>query len=134
MNFTGSHIIGRGRARTLGFPTINLHNINTIAVEDGVYAARVTINAVRFIAAMFVGESPTFNDKEKTIELHLVGLTEEDIKKYHLDSFITTKISVETIQYLRPVKKFASRKELIQRIKENVDEVISLFKATSLSL
>lgn len=115
--------MGRGRAHTLGFPTINLHDINTVVIEDGVYAARVTINDNHFIAALYVGESPTFKDKEKTIELHLIGLSEEDIKKYHLDSLITTKISVETVQYVSPVIKFASRKELIQHIEEVMKKI-----------
>lgn len=126
MKFTGTHIMGRRRARTLGFPTINLHNINTVKIEDGVYAARVTINENHFIAALFVGESPTFKDKEKSVELYLIGLSEEDIKRFHLDPLISTKISVETVQYIRSVMKFTSREELIKHIEADIKEITAI--------
>ncbi len=125
MKFTGTHAMGRKRARTLGFPTINLHNINAI-ITDGVYAAHAMINKNQFMAAMFVGESPTFKDKEKTVELYLIGLSEEDKKKYHLDSLISTIISVETVHYIRPVIKFASRESLIRHIEADVKEITAI--------
>jgi len=126
MKFTGTHILGRGRARTLGYPTINLHNIDTVAIEDGVYAARATINNGQFMVAMFVGESPTFKDKEKSAELYLIGLSEGDVKKYCLTPLIKTRILVETVQYVRPVLKFASREDLIRQIEADVKEIITI--------
>ncbi|PIV71254.1 hypothetical protein COW57_00535 [Candidatus Roizmanbacteria bacterium CG17_big_fil_post_rev_8_21_14_2_50_39_7] len=129
MRFTGTHTMGRKRARTLGFPTINLHNINTVTIDDGVYAARATINNSQFKAAMFVGESPTFKDKEKTVELYLIGLNEEEIKKYPLDSLISTIISIETVCYIRPVIKFSSRNDLIRQIEVDVKEIGAILDA-----
>ena len=123
--------MGRKRARTLGFPTINLHNINTVTIDDGVYAARATINNSQFKAAMFVGESPTFKDKEKTVELYLIGLNEEEIKKYPLDSLISTIISIETVCYIRPVIKFSSRNDLIQQIEKDVKEITTILTSQS---
>ena len=126
MKFTGLHIVGRGRASTLGFPTINLHDINTVLMEDGIYAARVIICDNHFNAALFVGESPTFKDRERSIELHLIGLQSGDIKKYHLDHLCSTRIFVETIQYLRPVTKFTSRETLILQLEKDVKEIESI--------
>jgi len=131
MRFTGTHTMGRKRARTLGFPTINLHNINTVTIDDGVYAARATINNSQFKAAMFVGESPTFKDKEKTVELYLIGVSDMDIKKHHLDSLISTIISVETVRYIRPVIKFNSRNDLIQQIEKDVKEITTILTSQS---
>ncbi|MFH0772907.1 MAG: riboflavin kinase [bacterium] len=129
MTFTGTHIMGRGRARTLGYPTINLHNINTLTIEDGVYAARVTILNNHFMAALFIGESPTFKDREKSVELYLIGLAEGDVQKYHLDPLITTKITVDIVSYLRPVIKFPSRKELIIHIKQDIEQITAILTA-----
>jgi len=129
MRFTGTHTMGRKRARTLGFPTINLHNINTVTIDDGVYAARATINNSQFKAAMFVGESPTFKDKEKTVELYLIGLNEEEIKKYPLDSLISTIISIETVCYIRPVINLSSRNDLIRQIEVDVKEIGAILDA-----
>lgn len=129
MKFTGTHIIGRGRARTLGYPTINLHEINTVLMENGVYAAWATVNNHRFMAALFVGESPTFHDKEKSVELFLIGLEIGDVKKYHLDPLVTSKILVETVSFLRPVIKFATRRELIAHIEKDVKNVTAILSA-----
>ncbi len=126
MKFTGTHVIGRKRARTLGFPTINLHDINTFINEDGVYAAWVTIHNHQFMATLFVGDSPTFKDNEKSIELHLIGLKAGDVKKYHLEPLVTSKIAVEIVRYLRPVIKFKTTKELIQSIGNDVKEVTAI--------
>jgi len=129
MKFTGTHVIGRGRARTLGFPTINLHDINTLTIEDGIYAARATIHNVQYKAVLFVGESLTFHDKEKSVELFLIGLKIGDVKKYRLDPLVTSKITVETVQYIRPVIKFANRKELIAHIEKDVKDVVVILSA-----
>jgi riboflavin kinase/FMN adenylyltransferase len=129
MTFTGMHITGRGRGRALGFPTINLHDINTVIIQDGVYAARATINGTVFMAAMFVGESPTFKEKEKSVELFLIGLGEGDEKKYNLKPLISTKISVETVEYIRPVIKFDSKKELIEHIAQDVKQITEILTA-----
>lgn len=126
MKFSGTHVLGRSRARTLGFPTINLHDINTVIMEDGVYAARAIINGTVFKTAMFVGESPTFKDKEKSVELYLIGLNEGDVKKYQLSPLVTSKIFVETVQFMRPVIKFGSRKELIDHIKADIQQIVEI--------
>ena len=120
MKFTGTHVIGRKRARTLGFPTINLHDIDTFINEDGVYAAWATIHHHRFMATLFVGESPTFRDKEKTIELYLIGLKKGDIKKYHLEPLVIPKITVEVVRYLRPVIKFKTKKITMTMAAQNM--------------
>lgn len=130
MIFTGNHILGRGRARTLGYPTINLHNINTVIIENGLYAAFVTIDNSKFNAALYVGESPTFKDKEKSVELYLIGLKEGDVQKYHLSPLIHNKISVETVQYVRPVIKFPSRVELIKQIGIDIEEITKILSGS----
>jgi len=126
MKFTGTHTTGRGRGNTLGFPTINLHDINSLIIEDGVYAARVTIQNVQYNAALFVGGSPTFREKEKSVELFLIGLSPEEIVKNRLDRVITTKISVETVSYIRPVIKFSSKDELIRHIQQDVQQISTI--------
>jgi FAD synthase len=126
MIFTGNHILGRGRARTLGYPTINLHNINTVIIENGLYAAFVTIDNTKFNAALYVGESPTFKDKEKSVEVHLIGLKEGDVQKHHLAPLIHNKISVETVRYMRPVIKFPSRVELIKQIGVDIGDIAKI--------
>lgn len=125
MKFTGISIKGRGRARTLGFPTINLLLEQDIVVPEGIYAAKVAIQGDFYKAAMHCGASPTFSDAEKTIELYLVGLTEENIRKYDLVNHIGVTIEVETMRYLRPVITFSSKEALIAQIEQDVQQTIS---------
>ncbi len=131
MKFTGTQVSGRKRARTLGFPTINLIADSTEVVPDGIYAARVTIRGKQYKAAMHCGASPTFNDAQKTTELYLVGLSEEDIKRYELVDLTNVLIAIETIKYLRPVLTFSSKEELIKQIEQDVKDTMTAVPLTA---
>lgn len=113
MKFTGKPIKGKGRGRSLGYPTINLHDLTWVDIDEGVYAAKATIRGVVYKAALHCGSAPTFRDTEKTVELFLLDTPTITVLS-------TEKITVETCEYLRPIKKFASKKELIAQITKDV--------------
>lgn len=124
MIFKGVAVAGRGRARTLGFSTINLKVHGVVEIPDGVYGVKVTIHSHDFLAAMHAGASPTFDDIERSVELHLIGIQESDIVTYHLDNLDAVEIKVETLNYLRPILKFNSREELVTQIAIDVQDVL----------
>ena len=128
MIFTGFHTPGKNRGQSLGYPTINLNKINTVLIENGVYAAWVTIATTRFKAALFIGESPTFKDKDKTVELHLIGVSENEIKQYKRANLIPSKITVEIARFIRSVMKFNSRDALITQIGEDVKQILTVLQ------
>ncbi len=121
MKFTGVPTHGKGRGKTLGFPTINLRALSEKNIKDGVYAARVTIRGKEYISAMHCGAVITFGETEKTVELFLLDTPEIAVSA-------TEKITVETISYLRPVIKFASKEELIVQITKDVEKTRRLAK------
>lgn len=119
MIFTGMPTKGRGRGKTLGFPTINLRNLSEENIKEGVYAARITIRGKEYISAMHCGAATTFDETEETVELFLLDTPEIAISN-------SERILVETIAYLRPVIKFASKEDLIRQIGEDVEKTRSL--------
>lgn len=119
MKFTGMPVKGKGRGKTLGYPTINLHRLTWVDIDEGVYAAKAIIRGVAYKAALHCGSAPTFRDREKTVELFLLDTPSITVLG-------TEKIAVETCEYLRPIKKFASKKELIEQITKDVARTNSL--------
>lgn len=63
---------GAHRGRTLGYPTANLSpELEGLVPADGVYAAWLTVDGVRYPSAVSVGNNPTFDGvPEKQVEAH----------------------------------------------------------------
>lgn len=66
---------GAGRGASLGIPTANLEAIDTLVPEIGVYAGMSYRGGQTFAAAINIGPNPTFGEKARKIEIHLIGFT-----------------------------------------------------------
>jgi len=113
--FSSYQIAGRGRAKTLGFPTINLKIPTNFYLKTGIYGVYILLNGLKYLGAMHYGMSPTFSDTEKSLEVFLI-----DTK--NISSF-DQKINIQIIKYLRPVINFSSKIKLIKQIKEDVIQI-----------
>lgn len=113
MRFKSQQIKGKGRGKLLGFPTINLEIPKNFKINEGIYAVKVWIKNKEFIGAMHFGPVPTFKEHGKTLEVFLIDTVKPNIPS-------SKTFEVETIQYLRPVLNFSSRKELSKQIGEDV--------------
>jgi riboflavin kinase/FMN adenylyltransferase len=103
---------GHQRGRTLGFPTANLRHDAAFCVPvDGVYAGHVTIDGVDKPAAISVGTNPTFNDRRRTIEAHLLDF-DEDL--YGRD------IAVAFTRWLRPQARYDGPDALVEQLHRDV--------------
>lgn len=123
MKFESTHIKGKGRGKPMGFPTINLKIPDNFKLKDGIYAAKVSIENKIFSGALHYGPTPTFNEEKKSLEVFLLGSSNNELE--NLEGKI---IKVEIIKYLRPVIKFESKEELIKQIEE---DVINIKKMTN---
>jgi riboflavin kinase/FMN adenylyltransferase len=94
-------VVGTGarRGRTLGFPTANLEQVQTLVPAEGVYAARVLGHA----AAVHIGPNPTFGEGAKKIEAHLIDFNNDLYGK---------EISIAFLARLRDIRRFGSVEEL----------------------
>ena len=108
---------GAGRGAGLGFPTANLDAIDVLVPADGVYAARAYVDGQDppWPAACNIGPNPTFGDRVRKVEAHLVG--------YHGDLY-ERMVEIDFLQHLRPTRKFAGVDELLVQVRADVDRTV----------
>jgi riboflavin kinase/FMN adenylyltransferase len=68
----GECVSGASRGRSLGYPTANLRTDNELIPADGVYITEMEIDGRRWPAVTNIGLRPTFREKGRTIESHLL--------------------------------------------------------------
>jgi riboflavin kinase/FMN adenylyltransferase len=103
-------IVGQGaqRGRTLGFPTANLHQPQTLVPAFGVYAAR----ARGYPVAVHIGPNPTFGEGHAKIEAHLIGFSGD---------LYGQELALEFVARLRDVRRFASVDELRLQLQTDIE-------------
>ena len=79
MHIVSRQVKGKGRGKVIGFPTINLDIPSGLSLEDGIYAAWVTIGDRRYKGALHFGPIPTFDETTKSLEVFLLDATEEEL-------------------------------------------------------
>lgn len=114
---SGQVVDGAHRGRTLGFPTANLAQVETVIPGHGVYAGRVDIDGQRYAAAINIGPNPTFEDGPAKIEIHLLDFSGD---------LYGRTIAVDLTQRVRAVRKFATIEELLTQIRQDVELVRKL--------
>ena len=123
MNFESSRIKGKGRGRPMGFPTINLKIPDNFELKNGIYAVKVTIENKFFKGAMHFGPVPTFGELQKSLEIYLVGVTNNDLINQGIENLDEIIIKVEIIKFLRDIIKFKLVEDLKRQIEEDVKRV-----------
>jgi riboflavin kinase/FMN adenylyltransferase len=113
----GLVVRGDQRGRTLGFPTANLEvrgggEGGKLIPAPGIYAARGTVRSRTYDGALHVGPRPTFRGSPPTIELHLMGFSED---------IYGEEVRVDFIEYLREILPFESSQALIEQMKDDVE-------------
>lgn len=110
--FTAGVVRGAGRGKTLGTPTINLSpDALTDIGREGIYAVRAIIDGDRVPAVMHAGARPVFDD-DPSVEVHLLGSVPAETPR---------ELTIEVIEYLRPIRDFASVGELQAQIRRDID-------------
>jgi riboflavin kinase/FMN adenylyltransferase len=109
---------GQGRGRGLGFPTANLERIETLIPGDGVYAVGVVIQGRAFAGAMNIGPNPTFGEKERKVEVHVIDFA---------GNLAGAFLDVEFIDRLRTTTTFAGVDSLVTQLREDVRLAKELF-------
>ncbi len=117
----GTVVQGNQRGRSLGFPTANIALPPDLIVPgSGVYAGRAYLEGKYYPAIVNIGYRPTFDDtSRKTIEAHLLNYRGLAYGK---------EIEVELYQRLRDEQKFNNTQELVQQIKEDIQNAIAIFE------
>lgn len=123
MLFQSKQIRGVGRGRKIGFPTINLDVPNSFDLDEGVYAAWVVVGDATYKGALHFGSIPTFNEKSKTLEVHLIDVTDDNVPETR-----GLFIEIDVVEKLRDIKNFETALDLAMAIAEDVKNVKNILK------
>jgi len=113
---------GRDRGgRLLGYPTANLTLYDELCPKGGVYAVSVEYEHRAYEGVANIGYSPTFDNGEFSVEVHILDFN---------DDIYDRPIRVNFIQRLRGEKKFATPKALAAQIKLDIEKARKLLNVT----
>jgi riboflavin kinase/FMN adenylyltransferase len=118
----GEVVHGDERGRLLGFPTANIRpDLHKLLPMNGVYVVRIriaqspahnsTTNTRIYPGVANIGIRPTFNGKERLLEVHLLD-TQMDL--------YGTILTVEFLDYLRSEQRFPGIEALKEQIAADV--------------
>ena len=109
----GTVVTGRDRGgKLLGFPTANLKLEDELCPKTGIYAVAVEIEDRLLQGVANIGYSPTFDDMQFTVEVHILDFNE---------MIYGRKIRVNFIKRIRDEAKFASLAALKAQIAADVE-------------
>jgi riboflavin kinase/FMN adenylyltransferase len=109
----GKVVSGAKRGRTIGFPTANLENIQTLLPMNGVYAGLCNIGNKTFATAVNIGPNPTFSELSQKVEAHLLDF-EGDLYDH--------TIEINFLEKIRNVKTFADKNALVQQLTLDIQQ------------
>src|SRR5262249_38228947 len=105
---SGTVGVGAQRGRTIGFPTANLEQVETLLPADGVYAVRVSASNRRFVGAAHIGPNATFGEARRQLEVHLLDFAGD---------LYGQTLAVEFVGRVRESKKFATVDDLVEQMR-----------------
>ncbi|MCS7219767.1 MAG: bifunctional riboflavin kinase/FAD synthetase [Anaerolineae bacterium] len=109
---TGKVIRGAGRGRAMGIPTANLSvPSERVMPAYGVYAAWCHVAGQRRPAAVNIGVRPTFDDKQPTVEAHILDFDGE---------LLGAEVRLELVLRLREERRFPSVEALLSQVRWDV--------------
>ena len=115
----GRVVTGRDRGgKVLGIPTANINLQDELCPKTGIYAVTVECGGNRFDGVANIGYSPTFEDHEFTVEVHILDFNA---------NIYGERIRVNFIQRIRDEKKFSAISELIEQIKKDISAAREIF-------
>lgn len=118
-SISGKVIKGRNIGKHLGFPTANISVHNEIIPKDGIYAVRVFLGNKTYKGAANIGFAPTFHNKKRAVEAHIIGFN---------GNIYGRKLKIEFIKRLRGEKVFKNIHELAIQIKQDVEKIKRILK------
>jgi riboflavin kinase/FMN adenylyltransferase len=121
----GMVVTGRDRGgKLLGFPTANLKIEDELCPKTGIYAVTVETRRGLHLGVANIGYSPTFDDRQFTVEVHILDFKEE---------IYGEKIRINFVKRLRGEVKFGSIEELKRQIERDIETARRILMVGALS-
>jgi riboflavin kinase/FMN adenylyltransferase len=115
----GTRIKGKGRGRTLGYPTVNLVSENELLPPIGIYAVQVEMDQRALLGAASLGFNPTFEGERFSFEVHLLDFSGEVWNQ---------RVRVLFYRRLRDEIRFDYPQDLIHQMAQDVVRVKRIFR------
>ena len=114
-SLSGTVVNGEKRGRVLDFPTANLQieNKSLLVPLAGVYAVYVSLKSRQYNGMLNIGNRPTFDGKNTTIEVHLLEFNQ---------MIYGENLKIEFVKWLRPETKFRNVEALISQLKKDKEK------------
>lgn len=112
--------VTRGRDRggkLLGFPTANLVLYDELCPKQGVYAVTVEYGGAFYKGVANIGYSPTFENGEFSVEVHILDFN---------DTIYGKPIRVNFIERLRGERKFPGSEALAAQIGKDIEKALTI--------
>ncbi len=111
-SLSGIVVKGEQIGRELGYPTANLHldDNSKLIPADGIYTVLVQARKKRFGGMLSIGYRPTFEGKNRSIEVHLFDFD---------GNLYGEEIRLHFLKYLRGEVRFSSREELVSAMQRD---------------
>ena len=118
MQYKSYTIVGHGRGKSLGFPTLNLELKGDIAfsLPDGIYAAWAWVHDNKYPAALYIGPVPVFDQREKSLELYLLDV-------FNIYVGPGEDVAFEPVKHIRGVQNVSSPELLVLQMEKDVEAV-----------
>lgn len=123
---TGTIVHGKGLGRQHHYPTINIHIEESYKLipKAGVYVIKTTFNHQNLFGIMNIGNRPTVDGKNQTIEVHLLDFNDDIYGK---------DIQIQLAYRLRDEQKFDSISHLFNQIKQDEKQARQLISNGKIS-
>ncbi|HEY5599541.1 MAG TPA: riboflavin kinase, partial [Candidatus Manganitrophaceae bacterium] len=113
----GKVMQGDGMGKKLGVPTANFRLPNELIPKDGVYAVRVaTLRAEGYLTmdgVVYIGAKPTFDKKERRMEVHILNFNDDIYGKRLLVTFL---------EWIREDQKFETTDALVRQMGQDIEK------------
>ena len=123
--FSGDVVHGNNIGKTISFPTANI-KVNQpykLIPKNGVYIVKTIIDNQTTFGMMNIGYNPTFNGKQKSIEIHFLNFTKNI---YHKN------LTIEMIMRIRNEIKFNSVEDLKKQLEQDKLSTLNYIKSLNI--
>lgn len=123
--FSGNVVHGNNIGKTISFPTANI-KIDApykLVPKNGVYIVKTTIDNQITFGMMNIGYNPTFNGKQKSIEIHFINFNKNIYDK---------TLTIEMILRIRNEIKFNTVDDLKKQLEQDKLSTLNYIKSLNI--
>ena len=123
--FSGNVVHGNNIGKTISFPTANI-KIDApykLVPKNGVYIVKTTIENQITFGMMNIGYNPTFNGKQKSIEIHFINFNKNIYDK---------TLTIEMILRIRNEIKFNTVDDLKKQLEQDKLSTLNYIKSLNI--